>query len=238
MKIRILIGSMLIAGLISVSTALASSPTNCGIFRDVSATHINCAAIQYAYQQGIFSGYNVDKYNDSTADFKPDQAIIRAEVLKVALAAFVNKNFTNTGVQGDAFPYSDLKGWGNQWWFAYLQEAMNRKMIEGYKDGTFKPQNNVTRAEFLKIFLSASPSLTQVTTEVIHNYDNLWADTAPTAWYAQYMIFANINGLFADFNYCEHGSICPNKDISRANVAQMIYNYHVYLKVPVGFAKK
>jgi hypothetical protein len=235
MKIRTLIFSTVVAGFFIVPTSYAATTSNCGIFKDVSSTHPNCQAIQYAYERGIFKGYNLSSYTDGSADFKPSQSIIRAEVLKVVLSAFVNQDFTNTNINGSAFPFTDIKSWPNQWWMAYLEEAINRQMIEGYNDGTFRPQNNVTRAEFLKIFLAASPKAEEVNSLTINNYDSLWADTPPTAWYAKYMIYANTHGLFAQFSYCTSGSICPNKDISRAEVAQMIYNYHNYLSVEVGF---
>lgn len=223
------------SSLLMISTASAAV-SNCGIFKDVTSTNPNCEAIKYAYDRGIFEGYNLTKYTDGSGDFKPDQPIIRAEVIKVALAAFsTQKIAADTAAKGNDFTFTDLKGWGNQWWFAYLKEALKRQMIEGYQDGSFKPLNNITRAEFLKVFLSASPKIAEVKAVKIHNYDNLWADTAPTAWYAKYIFYANQKGLFADFGFCEHGSICPDKTISRAEVAQMMFNYHHYLNLDIGY---
>ena len=34
---------------------------------------------------------------------------------------------------------------------AQIEEFINAGIIEGYEDGTFRPKNNVTRAEFVKI---------------------------------------------------------------------------------------
>lgn len=208
----------------------------CGIFKDVSASDKHCAAIKYAYERGVFSGYNVSSYTDGSADFKPNQGIIRAEVLKVAIEAFtiLDVDPKDKLITGDAFKFTDLKGWSNQWWFRYLKYSVANQVIEGYKDGTFKPQANVTRAEFLKIFLALSPKHAEVLALTVDGYNGLWADTDPTAWFARYMIYANRHGLFADMDYCEAGSICPNKDITRAEVAQLIYNYHIYLKADVG----
>lgn len=223
---------------LGIASAATTVSTQCGIFKDVKSTDTHCEAILYVYNRNIFKGYSLSQYTDGSADFKPNQAIIRAEVLKVALAAFLTQELTiNKNVVGDVFPFSDLKGWDNQWWFVYLQEAMTRGMIGGYKDGTFKPQNNITRAEFLKVFLAGSPYSSEISKIQINGYNSLWADTPPTAWYAQYIIFANQKGLFANFSFCPSGSICPDKDITRAEVAQMIFNYHRYLNVDLGFPK-
>jgi hypothetical protein len=217
------------------ATSLAFAP--CGIFKDVDASDKNCEAIKYVYERNIFQGYNVTKYNDGSAEFKPGKAIIRAEVLKVVLEAFaVDPILPNKDLRGDLFAFTDLKGWENQWWFVYLQAATKQKVVEGYKDGTFKPLNNITRAEFLKIFLAASPYGSKIANVEINGYDGLWADTDPTAWYAKYMKFANQKGLFASFSYCQSGSICPAKDITRADVAQMMFNYHRYLNADIGHA--
>lgn len=216
--------------------ASALTIPHCGIFNDVAANDKNCEAIKYVYERNIFSGYNLSKYQDGTAEFRPNQAIIRAEVLKVAIEAFTIMDIDPKDklITGNSFVFTDLKGWSNQWWFKYLKFAVANQIINGYKDGTFKPQANVTRAEFLKIFLAASPKMSDVNAIEIDGYNGLWADTAPTEWFAKFIIYANRHGLFADMNFCQSGNICPNKDITRAEVAQLIYNYHNNLKVDVG----
>jgi hypothetical protein len=230
------LAAILFGAVLFAAQASAITVSNCGIFKDVSATDKNCPAIKYVYERGIFSGYNVSKFTDGTAEFKPNQGIIRAEVLKVAVEAFtiLDLDPKDQLITGDTFPFSDLKGWTNQWWFKYLKYATSKQIINGYKDGTFKPLSNVTRAEFLKIFLAASPKIAEVNALEIDGYNGLWADTAPTDWFAKYIIYANRHGLFGDLGYCQSGHICPNKDITRAEVAQLIYNYHLNLKADVG----
>lgn len=224
-------GLILFAGQASALTV-----AQCGVFNDVAANDKNCEAIKYVYERGIFGGYNISKFQDGSVEFKPKQAIIRAEVLKVAIEAFTIMDIDPKDklITGDSFTFSDLKGWSNQWWFKYLKYAVSKQIINGYKDGTFKPLSNVTRAEFLKIFLAASPKMADVNAIEIDGYNGLWADTAPTDWFAKYIIYANQYGLFGDMGFCQSGSICPNKDITRAEVAQLIYNYHKNLRADVG----
>lgn len=41
------------------------------------------------------------------------------------------------------------------WAREYIQELVDKKVISGYPDGTFKPENNISRAEFIKILICA-----------------------------------------------------------------------------------
>ncbi|GGG06952.1 S-layer homology domain-containing protein [Paenibacillus aceti] len=42
------------------------------------------------------------------------------------------------------------------WAYKYIAEMVNRKVISGYPDGKFRPNNTITRAEFAKIMIAAS----------------------------------------------------------------------------------
>ncbi|MBU0546239.1 S-layer homology domain-containing protein [Patescibacteria group bacterium] len=243
MKNRIISTAIIISSLMSFS-ALAtattvSNPGNCGVFVDVKADDKRCTAILYNYERKIFRGYNLDTYSSGEVYFKPDTTINRAEVLKVALATFINQDFSNQEVFGRELGFSDVMSDDTQWWFPYLKYAKENGMIQGYPDGTFKPTKDVTRTEFLKMFLYFSSHKSAIDNWVIEqegdHWVGLWADTPPYAWYAKYVVFANNYGLFANFGNCAAGSICPEKPITRGEVATMIYNYHNYLNTEVGF---
>ncbi|MEM3647308.1 MAG: S-layer homology domain-containing protein, partial [Thermofilum sp.] len=47
-------------------------------------------------------------------------------------------------------PFSDLEG---HWAYQYISELFSRGIVNGYPDGTFKPDRNVTRAEFCKLIV-------------------------------------------------------------------------------------
>lgn len=42
------------------------------------------------------------------------------------------------------------------WAYKYIAEMVNRKVIDGYPDHKFRPENTITRAEFAKIMVTAS----------------------------------------------------------------------------------
>src|SRR5690606_20943598 len=43
----------------------------------------------------------------------------------------------------------------DHWALAYVNEAVEQGFVHGYPDGPFKPENQVTRAEFLKMVMAA-----------------------------------------------------------------------------------
>ena len=86
-------------------------------------------AISTLSNAGIVSGYP-----DGT--FRPNAPITRAEMSKI-IALFAKLDKTT-----DRF--SDIAG---HWAEAYIKLAAGNGWIEGYPDGTFKPQQNITRAE-------------------------------------------------------------------------------------------
>lgn len=112
-------------------------------FSDVTATTATpyeITAIQELKTYGIVGGY-------SDGTFKPNANINRAEFLKIILEAM-------------AMPI-DLEG-GNCFkdvkdgWFApYVCWAADSGIVGGYKDGTFKPEQNITFAEASKILATA-----------------------------------------------------------------------------------
>lgn len=56
---------------------------------------------------------------------------------------------------GSAFAatFSDVKA--EDWYFKSVEKLASQKIVAGYKDNSFKPQNTVTRAEFLKMVMAS-----------------------------------------------------------------------------------
>ncbi|MNW41907.1 Cellulosome-anchoring protein precursor [compost metagenome] len=50
--------------------------------------------------------------------------------------------------------FTDLPS--THWAYNYIAEMVDRKVISGYPDGKFRPNNTITRAEFAKIMITAS----------------------------------------------------------------------------------
>jgi len=230
MNTRQKIATLLLAfATIPASLAWARGVT-CGNFLDIYEDEPLCEAAYYVRDQAIFEGY-------SSGNFFPEANINRAEVIKVALASFVNEEFSLGGtVKGSEVNFTDIAPAQNDWWLVYLKRAKELGAIQGYADGSFRAVNSVTRAEFLKMFIYLSPYQDKV-----KNWNDSmgvvtsWTDVPENAWYADLMAFADQNGLLNDFNYCGPNRICPDQPITRGEVAQLAYNYSLAFETDIGF---
>lgn len=93
--------------------------------------------INYAVAKGFIKGY-------SDGTFKPNQAITRAEFAQM-ISAFVKNGYPGTG------SFKDVKG---HWASDAISALYGNKNIKGYSDGTFKPDQKLTRAEAVTILNS------------------------------------------------------------------------------------
>lgn len=112
-------------------------------FPDVPTTHKYYDAINALSDQGVISGYP-----DGT--FKPDQASKRVESLKIILNA--QKYSIPSSVTSLPFPDT----YTSEWYAPYIYTAYNNKIVSGYPDGTFRPENTLNLAESLKMVLLAA----------------------------------------------------------------------------------
>jgi uncharacterized repeat protein (TIGR01451 family) len=111
----------------------------------------------------------IDGYEDGT--FKPDGNITRAEFATIAV-----RFFEATYDGGDLF--SDIAG---HWAQDYINEAANAGIVDGYPDGTFQPQQLITRAEAMTMVnrtIDRHPHEDHLLADMI-----VWPDNPETAWY-------------------------------------------------------
>ena len=113
-------------------------PAAPSLFKDVPAIHSYYDAISWAKTAGVVSGYP-----DGT--FGPDRVVNRAELLKIVLTADGAPVVHDSGPTG----FRDVPD--NAWYAPYVRYARGIGMIEGYGDGTFRPERAVNTAEALKM---------------------------------------------------------------------------------------
>ena len=110
---------------------------NPGNYSDINPKKWYGNDIAYCTMYGVFSGYK-----DGT--FKPDQYITRQE-LAVVVANMAGMQ-PNIGM-----PFTDASSI-NKWARDGVYTVYKNNWVSGYPDGTFRPQNNITRAETVAIF--------------------------------------------------------------------------------------
>ena len=146
------------------SVALSASED---IFSDIPTSHPYVQAIRWGKENNILSGY-------SDGTFQPDRAVNRAEFLKIVLGA---KGINVSDATGNA-GFKDVDN--NTWYAPYIRYAKTQGFIQGYPDGTFKPDQTVNFAEALKMAYSA---LDVTTSDIGGN------------WYDRYLQHAKTNNV-------------------------------------------
>ena len=101
-------------------------------YKDVAQSHWAAWAISYVSERGHFQGYGDN-------DFRPDRYITRAE-LSVVLCKYLNVD----GMKKGDHKFTDLDG---HWAQSFINRLISEGYIKGYPDNTFKPDNNIKRAE-------------------------------------------------------------------------------------------
>ncbi|NDL67253.1 S-layer homology domain-containing protein [Anaerotalea alkaliphila] len=133
-----------VAMVVAAQLQLAQQPAG---FPDVPAGHWASQAIGALEAAGVMNGYP-----DGT--FLPEKAMTRAEVAAVLAGAY---SWPSTGTSS---PFSDVPA--SHWAFGHVQAMRDNFITTGYPDGTYKPGNPMTRAEF-SIFMAkaVNPAFTQ-----------------------------------------------------------------------------
>ncbi len=108
-------------------------------FTDVAANLWYSKYISYLEKYDIIKGYD-----DGT--FKPDEQITRAEFVTMC-ARFYNLFDKTTDAKSNKF--TDVAS--SHWAYKFINSATAMDWINGYADGSFKPDNNITRAEVVAI---------------------------------------------------------------------------------------
>lgn len=170
------------------------------IFADVPGSYLFADAISYLKEQNIVSGY-------ADGTFKPESTLNRAEALKIILVA------NSIPIDGRPTDFTDVAQ--DQWFAKYVGTAVQRAIVKGYGDKTFKPGNTISRAEFLKIAI--------LTAGIEPNPDiqtKSYPDVSADQWFAKFFQFAKDHQLL---RVQTGGHIVPNKPITRAEAADVIY---------------
>ena len=108
-------------------------------FTDVNSKLWYNNSIAYLEKYNIISGYT-----DGT--FRPEEQITRAEFVTMCMRFY--DMFEDITVS-DKNIFNDVPK--SHWAVGYICNAIAMKWIEGYADGTFKPDSNITRAEVVAI---------------------------------------------------------------------------------------
>ncbi len=98
--------------------------------------------------------------------------------------------------------------------YSYDFSSIGNAYINGYEDGTFRPQNNITRAEACKIIASLTDPDGKAEGTTV------FSDVPSDSWYYKYVIALENIGAFDGI---WEDSFEPNEPITRAEFVQIVY---------------
>ena len=165
----------------------------------------------YAYIVGYPEDYVTGQPtgHESRWPLKPQANISRAEVATIFFRLLTDEARDQFWMTTNNFPDVAPDAWYNN----AISTMVNAGTSKGYEDGTFRPNNNITRAEFAAIasrFMSAGYDVEE---DVFTDIANHWAreninDAAMTQW---------IHGY-------PDGTFLPDQAITRAEAVTLVNN--------------
>lgn len=175
-----------------IATRKGEGPSAASTFTDVEESQWYAPYIGYLERYGVVSGYEDNQ-------FCPDRTISRAEF--VAMTVRFYALFDNVEKNDGETPYSDVTR--EHWAYGDIVYASRAGWIKGYTDGTFRSENQISRAEVVAIVNRATGrSAEPANWSDLAKAQNLFSDIAGDngAWYdadvieASHSHVANIAG--------------------------------------------
>ena len=111
-------------------------------------------------------------YGRTSTFFDPDASITRAEF------AAICARFDDSGIEADS-SFTDISG---HWAEDEIERAATLGWIRGYTDGTFRPNNLITRAEAMTMINRVLQRLPEDEDDLLDDM-NVWPDNQPDDWY-------------------------------------------------------
>lgn len=169
-------------------------------FTDLPDTHWAYNSVNVLAENFILNGYL-----DGT--FKPEANITRGEFAKIIVSA------TNTLNSSATASFSDVTA--DDWYYYYVSSAYKEGFIKGYPDGTFRPNDYITRADICTIVSRCLGSPTSLSGATFDD-DMLIPSYAKIPVYALVKL-GIINGM-------GNGNFAPMANATRAQTAKIIYS--------------
>ncbi|OCA85008.1 hypothetical protein A8F95_09920 [Bacillus wudalianchiensis] len=168
-------------------------------FSDVKADFWAYKEINFMVNKGYISGY-------ADGTFRPNQPITRGQAAKILaqILEFTKNKETNQTVFQDVTAQNEF--------LPYICFLHEKGIMTGYKDGTFRPNELLTRAQMASIVATAFHLKGQPTKPFSDIRKDHWAAKSIDALAANGIALGNSNGTFG-----------PNQQVTRAQAAAFLY---------------
>ncbi|NMM53422.1 hemoblobin-interacting domain-containing protein [Paenibacillus aquistagni] len=193
-----LIGLLSLCGIVDQQPVEASARST--IFTDIEPDSEYEEAIASLVQQKHMMGYSDGTYRTSEQLNREQAAVILARALQLNLEKIVDPGFQDVNESSE--------------YYKSIAAVVSAGIFQGYADGTFKPDQSITRAEMAKILVVAY----QLPVEEL--VINPFEDVSKASWYAPYLTSLIQNKITTGTSLTTYS---PNHAVNRGEMALFIY---------------
>ena len=167
------------------------------------------AGIDYAVENGLFSGM-------SETTFEPDTAMTRAMLVRVLWL------MTGSPAHNGENPFSDVEN--SHWFYDGVVWAAENGIVAGMGEGKFAPNEKITREQIAAILYRYSEKSGM---DVDKKADlSVFPDAAAiSGWAGDALAWANASGYISGVAEGDTVSLRPKNDATRAQVASILMRY-------------
>lgn len=186
-------------------TALNEAP-----FDDVPLDSKYVDTIAFLKDFGVVKGYD-------NGTFQPDQSLTRAEFLKIII---LGMGMALEDVpKATSAPFSDVQM--TDWFVDYVAYGAENGYLQGYPDGTFRPNDPINKVEALKILGElVGWDLDSVDVTTVYSP---YSDVDFTQWYGKYVAYAIDHNLLDD----DGTTLNVATPITRGQMTEYMYRDYV-----------
>ncbi|MDR0905056.1 MAG: S-layer homology domain-containing protein [Oscillospiraceae bacterium] len=193
------------------------------VFTDVPADAWFYAAVDYAYKNGLFSGTSATTFSPNTEMTRGMFVTVLGRLAGIDISAGGDAEPDDVEEPEENEPavpqFTDVAE--DAYYAPYVAWAAESEIVLGYSDGTFKPNQSVTREQMAalmfryEVWQGNDTTVSAAAAEAMPDYNKVaeWAQES-IRWAVANKI---ING--------SDGKLLPQDTATRAQVAQIIMNY-------------
>ena len=176
------------------------TPLPCTDYDDVYPSQYFYTAVNWLTCRGIVSGYPDN-------NFRPGNTATRAQIVKmVVLGHGWPLHEPGQPTFNDVLP--------GDWSYGYVEAGVLHGVIGGYADGSFRPNNPVTRGQLCKILVLAGQWALEAPVEP-H-----FSDVPPGSTFYPYVETAHAHGIISGY---ADGTFRPSNHATRGQLSKMLY---------------
>ena len=182
-----------------ITTPAVVTPKQEVLFSDLEGVDWAKEAVEFLAQKGVLSG-------TGEGMFEPQRPVTRAEFAKMIYSAFNIE-------KGDSSFNDVIKG---TWYYDAVSACSTANIVKGYDDGSFRPDEKVTRQDAaVMLYRAAKYKNVHLTGKSSFDDESLIDEYAYDA-----VLAMAANGMIKGYNNCFY----PKNETQRAEAAVLVYN--------------